>query len=366
MAISNFGLPFDRHASPKYDTRTAPSKYTQSAIRSWRFEQSEGIRPAEYFAVHKYLPVAMMDITTEDWVVIPKGRIVGSISTEDSSIIAYPSSSGTIYTGHSATELGADAMSGYIDNSLYGYDDFIVGALVPANGGNICSGFYSADDVTAATIKSTGAIAAAGDAINIAANAPIGVAFHDIYQDIRGKYLNYRAHADGQAILTDWYVEVPYVKVSDAGSYSGVNPQYANTYANQVTWRNVNKTYTYLSIDVNNSDVFRTGVFVEPDLIGNYKIQGGASSLSQSKTVQTVGKILAIDNRFPKGGLEDVQTYPRSGMPGTQTAGLPKFLYDFVYQCIYIGTGTAPTIEGVYDAVRGGSFGLARIQLLVS
>jgi hypothetical protein len=64
--------------------------------------------------------------------------------------------------------------------------------------------------------------------------------------------------------------------------------------------------------------------------------------------------------------LEDVQTYPRSGMPGTQTAGMPKFLFDFVYDCILIGKGSAPTVEGIYDAIRAGDFGLVRIQLLVS
>lgn len=372
MAIGNFGLPFNVHNAQKYDLRNRPSKYAESDLRTWRYEQSDGIRPAEYYQVYKYLPVAMKDVTTEDYVVIPKGRVVAALSTEDATPtggMVTPSASGSIYTGFQATELGATAMTAGIDTSYNGYDDFVVGLLTLANGGTLCSGFYGAGDIStaAATITSGGTIATAGQAINIPANAPVGVAFHDWYQDIRGKYLNYRMHPDGGHVLTDWYVEVPYVKVDDTGSYSGVNPQYQNgDYTNLTTWWTVNQIFSYLTVDENNSDVFRNGVFVTSDLIGNYKIQGGASALTQTRNVQTVGKILAIDNRFPKGGLEDVQTYPRSGMPGTQTAGLPKFLFDFVYHCINIGTGSAPTVEGVYNAVRSGAFGLARINLLVS
>jgi hypothetical protein len=365
---NEFSMPFTNQNSSKFDVRPRLTKLAQSDIGNLRFEQSEGIRPAEYFGVYKYLPVQNKDINTEDYVVIPKGRIVASLSTEDSTVtgrIVYPSASGSIYIGKAASELGGASISASIDSSFYGYSEFITGLLVPANGGTACSGFYTSDDVSAGALMSNGATAVAGSGLVLPVNAPIGVAFHDWYQDINGKYLNYRLHADGGHILTDWYVEVPYVKVSNS-SYSGVNPQYQNTYANTNTWREINKKFTYMTVDTVNSDVFRTGVFVQSDLIGNYKIQGGASSMTQNKTVQTVGKILSIDNRFPKGGMEDVLTYPRSGMPGTQTAGLPKNLFDFTYKCIEIGTGVAPTIEGVYNAVRSGAFGLVRIQLLVS
>lgn len=368
MAIGNFGMPFNVSNAQKFDIRTRPSKYAVSDIGNLRFEQSEGIRPAEYYGVYKYLPVAQEDVTSADYIVIPKGRIVAAVTSEDATVAGrttYPASSGSIYIGHAASELGGAAISASIDSSFWGYSEYITGLLVPANGGTACSGFYTASDVTAKTMMPSGIVAVAGSGLVLPANAPIGVAFHDWYQDINGKYLNYRMHADGGHVLTDWYVEVPYVKVSNS-VYSGVNPQYQNTYASTTTWRDINSKFAYLTVDTTASDVFRTGVFVQSDLIGNYKIQGGASSMTQNKNVQTVGKILAIDNRFPKGGMEDVLTYPRSGMPGSQTAGLPKYLFDFVYDCIRIGTAVAPTVEGVYDAVRSGAFGLVRIQLLVS
>ena len=375
MAISNFGLPFSANRSMKQDLRPRPSKFALSDIRSWRFEQSEGIRPAAYYGVNKYLPVQLWDISTTDYIVIPKGRIVSALSAEDSipvSGMVYPAASGSRNIGFKAPEVGGGLLTAKIDDDFFGYDMHINALLVPCNGGVQCTGFYTADDVTAQTINPTGAYAVASGSFITPACAPVGVAFHDWYQDIAGKWLNYRMHVDGGHVLTDWYVEMPFVKVDGgAGSpYAGVQPSFSNgDYANLLKWRLVNKAFTYLQVGA--SDVFRNGVFVSSDLIGNYQIQWGANSMSTLPTVaphtaQTVGKILEIDSRWPKDGLEDVQTYPRSGMPGTQTAGMPKFLFDFVYDCITIGTGIAPTVEQIYTAIRSGAFGIVRIQLLVS
>ena len=383
MAIGNFGMPLNQHRAPTYDIRTRPSKYAMSDIRSWRFEQSEGIRPAAYYAPYKYLPVGFQDIATEDWVVIPKGRIVSAVGAADStpiSGIVYPSSSGYINVGKAAPELGSSLIKAQIDHDFFGYDMNITSLLVPCNGGTISSGYYTADDVSAETIVASGGYATASGAFILPANAPIGVVYHDWYQDVRGKWLNYKMHRDGGHILTDWFVEVPYIKKQNTLATSGYWPRWQNhDYAAQLLWKDVNDKFTYLSVD-GDTDTFTAGTYVVSDLIGNYKLQGaptlldgsglavttGFGAFNMPATNQTVGKILEIDNRFPKAGLEDVQTYPRSGMPGTQTAGLPKFLFDFAYECLRIGGGSAPTVEAVYNAVRNGTFGLVRIQLLVS
>jgi hypothetical protein len=189
-------------------------------------------------------------------------------------------------------------------------------------------------------------------------------------------------HSDGGHVLTDWYVEVPYIKATNAFA-SGCSPRYlTGNYTNLTKWLDINSVYSYLSVEQGES--FRTGYFVQSDLLGNYKPQpvisisavaaSGAvpstisvdSSLLQVKTNQTVGKILSIDNRMPKWGLDDVLTYPGSGMPGNQTAGMIKLLFDFAYQCLTIGQGSAPTVETVWSRIRQGWFGLARIQLLIS
>lgn len=394
MAIPNFYMPFNQGTTWKQDTRNRPDRYATSDLRNWRFEQSEGLRPAEYYAQYKYLPVAFKDVWTEDYTVLLKGRIVAAIGSEDStplSGIVTPSASGQITIANQGDYLGTGTgakIDVSIDDSYYGYQEYIANLLVPCNGGTISSGFYTADDVLAGTRTAGGTRAAASGAFILPANAPIGVVYHDWYQDIRGENLNYRMHPDGGHVLCDWFVEVPYIKDANALASSGCNPRFVtNDYANHVTFWDVNKQFTYLSVD-GDTETFRAGAFVQSDLIGNYKLQpattfsavtasGAAPSTvtldafpNTVKTAQTVGKILSIDNRMPKGALEDVLTYPRSGMPGSQTAGMIKVLFDFAYYCLkagpYGGAGTAPTVEQVYNAIRSGAFGLARIQLLVA
>ena len=363
MAVSNFTLPFDLHNVQQMPIRNRPSKYAQSPLAErFRFEVSEGVRPAEYFAPFKYLPALQQDVTTEDYIVIPKGRIVSSVTTEDtqpSGGMIYPSGDGSIHTFRSQVDDSFKTAS--IDNSYFGYDDYITNLLVPANGGNLSSIYYTAADVAAYTTHISGGYANAGEEFYLPANYPVGVAFHDWYQDIRGKYLNYRMWPDGGHVLCDWYIEVPYVKTTVGGSStplgSGVTPVATNaSYASWLANFAVNKKFTYLEVNWD-TDTFKPGVLVGPDLIGNYNIVG-----TGDWTVQTIGRIVGIDNRFPKSGLADVQTYPGSRMPGTQTAGLPSFLFEFVVACQTL-TGTVPTVEEVIGYVRAGFYGVVRIQL---
>ena len=391
MTITNERLSFNLGVIQKQDTRTRPSKYAQSDLRNWRFEQSEGIRPAEYMQVYRYLPVAFQDTNTEDWVVIPKGRIVSAIGHLDTlpySGISAPQGSGYITIGNSGDYMGTGTgaqIDVAIDKSSFGYNEHICNLLVPANGGSgTVNLYYSSDDVTAGSKTYLGVAATASGSFALPANIPIGVAMTDMYQDIRGKYLNYRMHPDGYNILTDWYVEVPFVDYKSAGDASSFALVTNNDNASYGTWRALNKRFTYLSFKSDN-DVVRPGALVTPDILGNYKIQGIPSwtstltgnsgtiatsgtytAFTNFYTAQTVGKLIAVDSRFPKDSLEEVLTYPRSGMPGSQTGGMIKNLFDFVYYVLLIANGTAPTIEAIYNGIRSGVFGLARIQLHVS
>ena len=136
--------------------------------------------------------------------------------------------------------------------------------LVPANGGSAYTTYYTAADVTAGTIGAGGALVAASGSLEIPANAPIGVVYHDWYQDVRGKWLNYRMHPDGGHVLTDWFVEVPYINNRSAGTVSGVSPRVTTgDYINTADWYDVNSKFTYLQVD--QGDNFGNGVFVSPD-----------------------------------------------------------------------------------------------------
>jgi len=365
MAINNFGLGFTAQNTYKVPTRNRPDKYAESPLaQRARFEVSEGIRPAEYFAAYKYLPVTQKDITTGDYVVIPKGRILSAITAYDLSPTGglQLDGSGVLY-GYDDQITTGNVGSYSQENSYFGYDEYITSLLVPANGGTETTLFYTQKDVDAGGYTSGGTTildgTTAGSGVINPANAPIGVAFHDWYQDIRGKNLNYRMWSDGGHVLTDWYVEVPFIQ--ESGTFSRAIA--ADDAARRAEFTNVSDIFTYMSID-NDTETFRPGIFVKSDALGNYMPEA-LGSPTATKTAQTVGKLLALDTRFPKSGLEDVETYPGSRMPGTQTAGLPSFLFEFVVAQEAIN-GNDVTIEGVLALVQTGKYGVARIQLSVS
>jgi len=366
MALDNYQLNLQAQNTHKVPIRNRPDKYAETPLaKRARFEVSEGQRPAEYFAPFKYLPVTEKDVTTEDYVIIPKGRILGSLSAYDltpaGGIKDIPES-GTLYgfTNQVTSAIGTYSQT----ESYFGYDDYITNLVVPANGGTATNLFYTALDVTAGSITGSGTYAVAGDALPMPANAPIGVAFHDWYQDIRGKNLNYRMWPDGGHVLTDWYVEVPYA--IEASGVQTLRAESTDDAAARALFAGVSNQYAYLTVKPTYGDSLglKPGQFVDSDAIGNYKLQS-AGSLTANKTAQTVGKVIGIDNRFPKSALDEVQTYPGSRMPGTQTAGLPSFLFEFVVAA-ETAIGNTPTIESVLNAVQTGTYGVARIQLMVS
>lgn len=366
MPIENFQLNFEAQNTHNVPTRDRLKKFARTPLaKRARFEVSEGIRPAEYFAVYKYLPVMEKDITHEDYTVIPKGRILASLSVYDTTPaggIKPVGQSGMLYGYNDQVNGGVGGYSQ--DGSYFGYDDYITNLIIPANGGNATNLYYTSLDVDAGTLSASGTYVTAGQALPVPANAPVGVAFHDWFQDIRGKYLNYRMWPDGGHILTDWYVEVPYV-IEASGVACSVRALAGDTYARREAFRSVSSQYAYMTID-NQTEVLKPGMYVKSDAIGNYMPQDVAASvLTSTMTVQTVGKVIGIDTRFPKSALNDVQTYPGSRMPGTQTAGLPSFLFEFLV-ATEAANGNTPTLDQILGLVTSGKYGIARIQLLVS
>ena len=84
MALDNYQMNFEAQNTHKVPARDRLAKWAKTPLaKRARFEVSEGIRPAEYFAAYKYLPVLEKDVTHEDYTVIPKGRILGSVSAYD-------------------------------------------------------------------------------------------------------------------------------------------------------------------------------------------------------------------------------------------------------------------------------------------
>lgn len=365
-------LNFTTGNTLKQSLRASPSRYDKSKLR-FNYEQSEGQRVSEVFYPHKFLPVQFQDTNTTDWVVIPKGKIVACLGLAEYLTMAggmpQPYASGTIpvFQNRSNTVVTVN-----VDSSIWGYNESVTGLLIPANGGQARttanSYEYQTNDVTAGTYKSVSALAAAGDDVSgalISGNYPIGVAQYDIYQDIRGQKLNYQVW-DKSAILNDYYVTVPFIREGASTSYNTALSREETL--DDSTVLDALRRFTFMTIPSGYNG--RAGAFVKADPRGNYTLQnplsGNLGLVSVNRTIQTVGSLITLDCRWPKDMLEYVDTYPDSQMAGTDTGGLPYWLFMFSYEYIKAKTGSAPTINTVVDSVRNGRIGMARINLHVN
>ena len=378
--------------------RVAPDKFKQSKGRP-NISMGPGERPSTPFIPYKHLPVEFLDISTQDYVVIPKGRAVSAITANnDASILG----DGTDYNG---------APRG------------IMGLVVPANGG-VARTVTSPVDATSKVLP---------------ANYPIGIAEHDMYQDINGDALNYDMRNRYTGVLARSLVKLPSVDVKELDAFIGLAKHEVETYA--VTIDNsgaamevaiatiaaaadggkgidedehgfvftaatsvarvgeetetytasfdgsaltvtsdgaytenavVTVTYYYYAhnmfcdssvggpvddslasadtsayfavspkfgfLTIKDSDAGVAGLPLKPDFYGNW-IPGTG--------VQSIARLMLIDYRFNKDLMDTIQTVyeenPAYRVAGTGTMGIPQFLYDFAYAALtqaYIKAGT--------------------------
>ncbi len=88
-----------------------------------------------------------------------------------------------------------------------------------------------------------------------------------------------------------------------------------------------------------------------------------SASVTYSKSVQTVGRLLTTDSRFPKELSKTIQHYPGvNTLMGVKTAGLPTDLYIFAKETLQ-AAGLPYAAANCLHAVQDGWFGFARIQI---
>lgn len=252
-------------------------------VRNWAFtsktrpgfEVSDPDRPAVAYKPATDIPVTFMDMELKDWVVMPKGLIVA------------------------------------IDSN---------GFLVPANGGDTTNGAYAytIDDQNAGVRKADGTLAVAGDTASVTANIPVGVLPLDVYQDTKGRYLNYKLQSDAIGILCERVVEVPYFTYADLGSPATAALAAAAAKA---------KINALAYAQTSGGDL-ANGDFVQSDANGRFMkwTPANAAAPTAAEIQQIVGQVLLVDVDFPKDMLQYVQTYPYSETPGTETGGMPGHL----------------------------------------
>jgi hypothetical protein len=194
------------------------------------------------------------------------------------------------------------------------------GYLVPANGGDTTNGAYTytIDDQNAGVRKADGTLAVAGDTAAVTANVPVGVLPLDVYQDTKGRYLNYKIQSDAIGILCERVIEVPYFTFADLGSQSTAALSIAAAKAK----------YNALAYAQTAGGNLVNGDFVQADANGKYIkwAPANVAAPTAAEIQQIVGQVLLVDTDFPKDMLQYVQTYPYSETPGSETGGFPGHL----------------------------------------
>ena len=266
---------------------------SQRPIRQWpfiqrtrpTFELGDDDRPPIPYKPALYTPVVFMDMELRDWVAIPKGTIVA----------ASPVNAVTPLT---------------------------LGILVPANGGADTTDTYTINDQNAGVRDPNGNLAIAGETYTRVANEPIGLAYIDMFQDIRGRYLNYQIQSDALGILCRRTIELPYFTFSDLGSPATFSAATAAVQAKVggLAYGGVTGATAITQPATGTHTDLQNGNWLMSDPNGKFVKWDGVS------VEQIVGQCLLVDTNYPKDLLQYVQTYPLSEMPGSETGGFPGLL----------------------------------------
>lgn len=379
-----------------FETIGSSAKRTQRPINpdriasdvSFELEKSEGVRPSVAFMPHRFCPTIkkIHTVSNEDFgIAIPKGTIVAGVpvvskEAYEEGFVAPVSGTPTIEAGASASGqqvVGLDwegnPLYANTDNPLYGYGK-VINAAVIANGGELTKDTYSQYDVDTARLKPDGSLVTTTDEFVRGANIPLGIAHQDIYINREGQYLN-ASESQFQlfdSVLADYLIAVPYVVSSTYTVTCTVDGAGAQTQSAAYTAMYNQGIACMVAADV--GDVFTLGNLVKSDPNGKFEPQFTEAEVEDDATyigsqsypnLQSVGRIFAVDTKFPKDLIDIVQNYPNNTSGGTATYGVPYELYRLIYY-VLTGSGTAITYTNIINAVNSGEFGIVYINLHVN
>lgn len=281
-----------------------------------------------------------------------------------------------------------------IDGTAFGYDESVTTLFVPANGG--AQAVYAYNHELEREVGS--AVDTATKAITIPANIPYGIFMPPMWQDTRGRFLNFD-DTNINSSVKDGRFWVPYVdktKVTWFGTYSANSDTGVETIGNG--YKAVYKEYQFAALESYKDESGSTAVYYLPeagsllksDIYGKFVQQykkedvedadAGTTetvdgNLNGAVTVQTVGKIMTYNNRFPQHLNAGIQQYPGMKLMDFKTNGIPIDLYIFVESILNSNVADAKTAgliaadntyadkDDVLAAIQSGAFGMLKIDL---
>ena len=176
---------------------------------------------------------------------------------------------------------------------------------------------------------------------------------------------NNATFANGDVLVITWQAVDEDAGADAPGVASSVYGQ-----AGYAGYEGVMDKFAWLTFNSEVSGGGAAGSLLKSDCFGNWMGESYDANGIQSRTQQTAGRLLGVDNRFEKDLLDTVQSRYEDNaafaVAGAGTYGVPQYLYNFAYASLVAAGWTvdagkeASTIKALCDA---GVFGEAWIQL---
>lgn len=200
---------------------------------------------------------------------------------------------------------------------LYGGD--VAGFITLANGGNEATDSYSDTDGEYGILTMSGDVADSDDTFVRPANKPVGITASKVLADLKYRYLNYEVDQKGYVILPAGVITLPVAIVFGSGDRDSVLTAIEKA---------VGGKHVYVHVDAETEAAARAligqSALLMPDKNGKF------TQYDEVDSAQIFGKVLEHRVRIPYDTTPYEDSFPGSQIPGMDTAGLPKRLFNFL------------------------------------
>jgi hypothetical protein len=287
-------------------------------------EVSEGVRPAQHFQVPDYLPLMRYDNRAQDFKVLSHGKVVAVDSDN------YVVPAGLLLDIEAAQAAGdfSTVVNKYSSLDVANGIRNAAGELVTENEAVVAS-FFTDADATETLIKTVSLPLgiAAMDAY-VANGAGYGPGYHaGMSQDYT--YKNYSMQ-QGVTILTKYFIELPVVSNVNQVLFPGMAVFEGTPSINGIVTFNARSNFASLgALALSTFTSTTPNSATDAELLAEFnRVIGYTNKLAG----RYLGKIMFIDDKWPKGYLQYVRTWEAGVVntidksPGTPTDGLPDML----------------------------------------
>lgn len=387
---------FGGRAQALQDIKWLTDDQFKTRVFNFNHDVSTGDNPSETFGISRTLPLRNEVYQGEGsygkrrGLVMNHGTIVSAVNIFSDAYYTAPQ--GEVGIGVSGEmNISKDVLGNPItaqsQDSFRAYGNGCVSLLVPANGSAAAvQDKYTALDVSHGRLNAAGAVItagsnvvdSAGSAQTRARNIPIGITQMTVWRDDVGEVLNYSTKVMLlESIQSDYFIKVPVVLVDRANGILSAGPANAAAFAPAAGqgWDGANASAGYKALAkwyafayMNQADLVY-GSFMQSDANGMFVPQyTGGNILTGAKTVQTVGKMFSLDNKFPKENHDMNLNFTGTMVTGSDTFGIPADLFIFAMEYVKAAGITDPVQvwDGVKALIDGAAIGHLKINMHVS